>query len=140
VCKPGVVYSALTVIPVSPAARIVNFIGWAMLILGGLGLKATLAFVPRKGRTPRIWIVLGVAFAVISVGGFAVAGASYVMVHYWGWVGFCAVVIGVLAWLGWFLWRNRGSDSRQAAVGGSVDELPASQSVGEDGQIPNGDQ
>lgn len=133
-------HDALTVIPVSPAARIVNFTGLAMLLWGGLGLRMTVNFAPRKGRTPRFWIILGVASAVVGIGGFVVADASYVMAHYWSWVGICTVVIGFLAWLGWRTLRNWGSDRRQPAAGGSVAELPASPPVGEDGQVPNGNQ
>jgi hypothetical protein len=62
------------------------------------------------------------------------------MAHYWWWVAICTVALGFLARWGWRTRRDGGSDSRQAALNGSVTELSASPSAGEDSQIPNDDQ
>jgi hypothetical protein len=133
------VHGALTVLPASPAARIVNFTGLAMLAWGGLGLRITVNFVPRQGRTPRFWIVVGVVSGALSFGGLIVADASYVLAHMWFWTGIVTVAVALLAWWGWrqrAVWKP---DRGHAAPAVSAVAIPAPSPADEGDPIPDGD-
>lgn len=81
-------------------AKVIGVIMWGLILLPLLiGLFRRLRLMP---------VLLGIVVAVI-LAGLLVAGSWYMYVHKWPlpWLPFGLVLVGGLAWLGWWLFKRR---------------------------------